>query len=182
MKDAVAGKPAKYSVERDDGHINEDLGSLSMASYTEWSEGEKLAIKEVQGRVLDIGCGAGRVALYLQEMGFEVIGIDISPGAIEACRQRGIGSVQVMSAEALDFEDGIFSTIILYGQNFGLLGTRERVVKMLKEIHRISCPEAMILANGNEVTVTEEPSHLQYHEKNRKDGTRHGEIKTKQRF
>ncbi|MHA1904906.1 MAG: class I SAM-dependent methyltransferase [Candidatus Thorarchaeota archaeon] len=170
MKDAVAGKPTKYSIERDDGRIDEDLVSTYITPYSDWSEGEKLAIKEVQGRVLDIGCGAGRVALYLQEMGFEVIGIDISQGAIEACRERGIGSVQVMSAENLDFEDGIFSTIILYGNNFGLLGNKDRVVKMLKDCHRISSKEALILANGNEVTLTENPLHLQYHEKNRKAG------------
>jgi SAM-dependent methyltransferase len=182
MKDAVAGKPAKYSIERDDGHINEDLGNIYITPYSDWSEGEKIAIREVQGRVLDVGCGAGRVALYLQEMGFEVIGIDISPGAIEACRERGIGSVQVMSAENLDFEEGILSTIILYGNNFGILGSKERVVKMLKDIHRISSQDALILANGNEVTMTEDPVHLQYHEKNQKAGRPDGQVTIRIRY
>lgn len=39
-------------------------------------------------RVLEIGCGAGRVLGYLVAIGGEVHGIDISPPMVEFCRRR----------------------------------------------------------------------------------------------
>lgn len=40
------------------------------------------------GRVLELGCGAGRITGYLEQMGATVLGVDISPRMIEYCRQR----------------------------------------------------------------------------------------------
>ncbi len=42
----------------------------------------------VPGPALDLGCGAGQVALHLQGPGCEVVGIDVSPRAVEVCRRR----------------------------------------------------------------------------------------------
>jgi SAM-dependent methyltransferase len=42
----------------------------------------------VPGRALDIGCGTGTHALWLAAQGFDVVGIDISPRAIERARAR----------------------------------------------------------------------------------------------
>lgn len=41
-----------------------------------------------RGRALDMAMGTGRNALYLASLGFEVMGIDISPVAVERCRQE----------------------------------------------------------------------------------------------
>src|SRR5688500_7310833 len=38
-------------------------------------------------RLLDLGCGVGRVAASLQRRGFSVTGIDISPIALRAARR-----------------------------------------------------------------------------------------------
>ena len=38
---------------------------------------------EIRSAVLDVGCGTGENALYLAELGFEVVGIDIVPTAVE---------------------------------------------------------------------------------------------------
>ena len=51
---------------------------------------EQRALDLCIGKVLDVGCGAGNHTLYLQEKGFEVIGLDISPGAIGTCKLRGV--------------------------------------------------------------------------------------------
>ncbi len=74
----------------------------------------------VRGRVLDIGCGAGRVALHLQGRGHEVVGIDISPGAVRSSKGRGVKIVRQMSLETLDDRIGRFDTVIMFGNNFGL--------------------------------------------------------------
>lgn len=38
------------------------------------------------GRVLDVGCGPGRIAAYLSRRGLDTAGVDVSPGMIEAAR------------------------------------------------------------------------------------------------
>ena len=56
-------------VEREDGFIGTSrLGPLPhLAEYDDWAKHQKVAMTHVTGRVLDIGCGAGRHAIYLQE-------------------------------------------------------------------------------------------------------------------
>jgi len=41
-----------------------------------------------RGRILDVGCGTGRVSIPLAEMGFNVVGIDISSKYIEVASRR----------------------------------------------------------------------------------------------
>ena len=40
------------------------------------------------GRVLELGCGAGRILGYLLELGAQVYGIDVSPRMVDYCHQR----------------------------------------------------------------------------------------------
>jgi 2-polyprenyl-3-methyl-5-hydroxy-6-metoxy-1,4-benzoquinol methylase len=43
---------------------------------------------EIESPVLDSGCGTGEHALMLAERGFEVLGLDIAPTAIERARDK----------------------------------------------------------------------------------------------
>ncbi len=69
-------------------------------------------------RVLELGCGIDSLAFSLAERGVEVVGIDISPVAVDTARReakaRGISDVrfEVMNAEVLDFDDATFDGIV----------------------------------------------------------------------
>jgi len=56
------------------------------------SFGVRLAVEEgflpAGAEVLDIGCGAGSNLLYLAGKGFVVHGVDLSPGAVAAAKER----------------------------------------------------------------------------------------------
>lgn len=54
-------------------------------------------------RLIDLGCGSGETAAHLADAGFDVLGIDPSPEAIEAaCRQGGTGrQFEIATAEGL---------------------------------------------------------------------------------
>lgn len=54
------------------------------------------------GRALDIGCGTGTNAIYLAQRGFEVVGIDISPLAIERARAKASGRCRFETADFLN--------------------------------------------------------------------------------
>ena len=51
-------------------------------------------------RTLEIGCGTGTNAIYLAQHGFEVVGVDISPLAVEKARAKANGRCRF---ETLDF-------------------------------------------------------------------------------
>jgi methylase of polypeptide subunit release factors len=52
----------------------------------------------VRSAEVDIGCGAGRLALYLQARGHEVVAIDISPLAVKTCMKRGVHRLHFLYA------------------------------------------------------------------------------------
>ena len=80
-----AGTDAEI-VERDDGFIQ--CATLSyFAPVRHWVAVERRALRFARGRVLDVGVGAGRVALEVQARGREVVAIDVSPGAVEVARE-----------------------------------------------------------------------------------------------
>lgn len=78
-------------VERDDGFIGlSGSAPAYFAEFKDWLKIEKQAIKLAKGKILDIGAGAGRVSLYLQKNGHDVIAIDNSPLTIKVCKKRGV--------------------------------------------------------------------------------------------
>src|SRR5262245_10841441 len=61
------------------------------------------------GLTLDVGCGEGRVARSLNELGHQVVGIDSSPALVAAAREADPGfDVQVADAAAMPFPDRHF--------------------------------------------------------------------------
>ncbi len=55
-----------------------------------------------KGRALEIGCGTGTNALWLAERGFDVLGVDLAPFAIEKARAKA-GGARACRFEVLDF-------------------------------------------------------------------------------
>jgi SAM-dependent methyltransferase len=151
-------------------------------TYEEWSSYSKEALQYVKGRVLDVGCGAGRHALYLQYQGFDVLGIDISPTAIEVCRLRGLTNAEVMSLEDVNFAPNSFDTILMMGNNFGLFGSFDKAQQLLNKFHTMTSEHALIIAESNDPYQTINPFHLEYHRRNKIRGRMGGQLKMRVRF
>ena len=87
---------------------------------------------EINGRVLDTGCGTGENALYLANLGFETWGIDAAPSAIqkanEKAKKRGI-TVNFLVSDALKLQllQNKFDTIIDCGL-FHVFSDEERPI------------------------------------------------------
>ena len=69
-------------IEREDGFFEAEKAAAYFAPFRSWFDAERQVLRHVRGRVLDVGVGAGRVALELQQRGHEVVGIDVSPLAL----------------------------------------------------------------------------------------------------
>lgn len=170
-------------VERDDGYIDVSGGpKVYFSEYKDWPSHEKKAMRYVRGKVLDIGSGAGRHSLYLQGKGLEVLGIDNSPLAIEVCKLRGLRNTKVMSISQINSKLGVFDTILMLGNNFGLFGSFKGTRRLLKKLSKITSGNGRIIAESNDVYKTETPEHLSYHELNRERGRMAGQIKLRVRY
>ena len=68
-----------------------------------------------EGRVLEVGCGEGRVCRDLAGRGYGVTGLDASPTLVGAASDRDqIGEYVVGQAEALPFPDAMFRLVVAY--------------------------------------------------------------------
>lgn len=166
-------------VERDDGYFDVSSGAkVYFSEYKDWPNHEKKAMKYVKGRVLDIGCGAGRHSLWLQKKGFDVLGIDNSPLAIKVCKLRGLKKAKIMSITDIGkFKSNSFDTIIMMGNNFGLFGSFKRAKLLLRKMYRITSKDPFIIAESLDPYKTDKKEHLSYHKFNRKRGRMGGQAR-----
>ena len=145
-------------VEHGDGFVGVGAGPrLYFAEYDAWRQTERDAMEFVRGRVLDVGCGAGRFMRWLQVRGHDVVGIDISPGAIEACRSQGLEQVHLMSVGRVSRKLGTFDTLLLLGGNMALLGSRDQARRNLIRLRSVVIPGARLLGANRDVTSSTDP-------------------------
>ena len=179
------GEPRNEIIERDDGllSLGKFGGKLYFSEFKDWLPIEKEAMKYARGRVLDVGCGAGRHSLYLQAKGLDVTGIDNSPLAIKICRERGLKKTRVLAFKDVgQFKPDSFDTVIMMGNNFGLFGSFKLARTLLKKLHRLTSPEALIIAMTRDPYATKDPAHASYRKLNRERGRMPGQIRIRVRF
>jgi SAM-dependent methyltransferase len=183
MLDHFHGRDAWEIVERDDGNFSIGAGpELYFAPFGRWRPIERQAMRYVRGRVLDVGCGAGRFLLHLRHRGFEVVGIDNSPAAVETCRLRGLSSVEAMPLERLDTRLGSFDTVLMLGGNLGLLGTPERARRLLRRLHRVTSEGSRIIGASRDRTKDDDPNTVEYVRHNRRTGRLSGQSRLRIRY
>lgn len=170
-------------VERDDGYF--DVSDGFAAYFTEpdqWPARYGEALRYVHGRVLDIGCGAGRHALFLQEKGFSVTAVDNSPNCIEVCRLRGVKDARVLPITKISRHIEPFDTILMLGNNFGLFANPQRAKRLLQRFHHLTFPGGTLITGSVDPYQTEDPDHLAYHKFNIQRGRMPGQIRLRIRF
>ena len=172
------GTTGNEIVERDDGFIAVSTFDY-LAPVRRWKAAERRALRYARGRVLDVGCGAGRVALELEKRGREVVAIDPSPGAVEVARRRGVQDVRMMRLEDVSKTLGHFDTVLMYGNNFGLFGSRTKARRLLKALRPLA---DRIVGGSNDPYRTDDPAHLAYRERNVRRGRMAGQLRIRVRY
>ena len=172
------GEEALEIIEREDGFIHAaPTLARYFAPFDEWREHERGAIGLAKGRVLDIGCGVGRHTLHLQSKGLTVTSVNSSPGAIAVCRQRGVKDARILSITGLSRKTGIFDTIILLGNNFGLFANTMRARWLLKRFFGMTSSDACIIAESRSTEGADDQHLLEYQEWNRRRGRMPGQMR-----
>src|SRR3989304_2393789 len=161
MLDHWLGKKGVVEFERDDGYVRRSKIESYFASPSKWPRMEQEAMRHVRGRVLDIGCGPGRHALYLQKKGVPVIGIDASPTQCALARIRGLQQVYEASVHPLPRGLGTFDTALMRGNNRGLAGDIPGMRKFLRDLRQIMKPRGRLIGNSR-IPGTWSEDHLPY--------------------
>jgi SAM-dependent methyltransferase len=115
----------------------------SMASAGEDLAGEARFIDAMlarRSRVLDAGCGAGRVGSFLAAAGHEVVGVDLDPVLVAAAQQDHpgprwlVGDLAELDLPARDIVEG-FDVVVCAGNvmTFVAPSTRRDIVRRMRE-------------------------------------------------
>lgn len=169
-------------VERDDGLIMANRAVRYLDPVDVWPAHIRHGLDRVTGRVLDIGAGAGRAAVPLLERGHRVTALDVSPGAIEACRRRGVTEVFLGPVDEHARSGERYDTFLLYGNNLGLLANATRAPEFLTALAAMAAPGARIVGQGMDPYGTTAERNLRYHERNRQRGRMAGQLSLRIRY
>lgn len=106
-------------------------------------------------RVLDVGCGQGRDALFIARLGHRVFGVDMSANGVSDL-------ARIAAEEGLPIE-GIVADIVSFVPNGGFdVVLIDRTLHMLAEADRLAVLERLIdhVVPGGRVLIADEPSNM----------------------
>ena len=145
-----------------------DAGAIPTKESTPRLDSFLQAVKnEAAGQpltLLDVGCGSGRLSRRLFEQGFSVLGIDISPGAIHAARQRTVAADA--AGRSLRFEeadvaaddpprlDGGPFHVVVCQLVISIIGTIRQRANLLRHVHDVLRPSGHLFLSASGVSDT----------------------------
>jgi len=123
-------------------------------------------------RVLDVGCGTGRIAVALAPLVGHVTGVDLTPAMLDQARavqsKAGVSNIDWRQADvtALPFADGAFSLVMCSA----MLHHTASPAAVLAEMKRVCAPDGRIAASDltpapekaaafDAIEILRDPSH-----------------------
>ncbi len=143
-----SGRPKRVRATRADGVCFEIETEEYFTLDGSLAELDKIALDRCRGRVLDVGAGAGRHAMALQDRNREVVAIDVSPICTALCAARGVRDARTFDVMTLGREAplGRFDTVLFGMQTIGVAGG---IVPLGRLLERLSHS----LESGGEILV-----------------------------
>lgn len=150
VQDYLAGIRDESILVRTDIAEDETLDpSYFFRNFEQMPVQEQEALKRCKGKILDIGAGAGAHSIWLQEQGFEVCSIDISPLSCETMQKRGLKNV--ICSDVYHLTDQKFDTILLLMNGAGVAQTLPGLPVLLNHLKSLLTTDGRILADSSDL-------------------------------
>ena len=162
------------SLDRSLSVVTDDGGELELPVNLFFREGRDLlpvdraALAQCRGRVLDVGAGAGALALPLQAAGHEVTALELLPGAVAVLGVRGVRDAQLGDLWVFR-PDRPYDTVLALMNGIAVAGTLAGLVPLLRAL---SAP----LAKGGQILLDSTDLGEEGRASQRPDGRYVGEL------
>lgn len=110
---------------------------------------EQLAMELCKGTVLDVGAGVGSHSLVLQQKGFTVTAIDVSPKAVEVMQHRGVKGAMV--GDVFSYQNKTFDTLLFMMNGIGFTGNIEKLRLFLQHAKTLINKGGQLIFDSSDV-------------------------------
>lgn len=157
-KDPLGAMMLDYLNGRQDAFVEVDSTTLEMwtmrgetmfRSFTEMDDMEQSALQLCQGKILDVGAGAGCHSLYLQQKNRDVDALDISPGCIQVMAQRQVKNI--IHQNLFSLTERKYTTILMLMNGLGICGTLDGCNLFLQFIKTMLAPGGQVIAESTDL-------------------------------
>lgn len=156
-KTGKADKLRVFSPDFDEDEIPVDL---LFRSFDEMPETEQLALRLAEGKILDVGAGAGCHTIALQKMGKDVTAIDISPLSVETMSALGVRKVAEQDFFTITEK---YDTILMLMNGIGIVGTIANLPSFFNHINNILTDNGQLILDSSDISyVFEEEDGIIY--------------------
>ncbi|MEK7484198.1 MAG: class I SAM-dependent methyltransferase [Planctomycetota bacterium] len=162
------GHEQSYQKKR---QTSEYVGWLKRNEFEEdWTQSWQKILQKSQfpkqGKVIELGCGAGNISISLAQLGYKVVGIDIAPTAIAWAKENAIQAnvnVQFIEGNLLEMAEfpGAPFDIVIDGRCLHCIIGKDRE-QFLKVTHGLLNPGGILAINTMCNEVPQTPHFQQY--------------------
>lgn len=110
---------------------------------------ELIALALCDGKVLDVGAGAGSHSLYLQEQGMDVTALELSEPACEIMRLRGIR--KIVNEDIFQYQGEKFDTLLFLMNGIGLAQTLDGLGRLFEHCKTLLNPGGQLLFDSSDI-------------------------------
>ena len=137
--------------------INNTYGpadEMDLAAYFRTEEDllslETYALGLVQGKTLDVGAGAGALALILQNRGIEITALEQSAAACNIMRSRGVA--EICNHNFFTFNpEGQYDTLLMMMNGLGICQTMDRLPALFARFADLLTANGQVLFDSSDV-------------------------------
>ncbi|GGG44566.1 class I SAM-dependent methyltransferase [Epilithonimonas arachidiradicis] len=119
---------------------------------------EKKAMDICQGKILDVGAGAGSHPLILQRKSLDVTALEISPAACETMQKRGVK--KVVCDDIFTYERETFDTLLLLMNGIGLCGNLDGFRKLVRKAKSLLNRGGILIFDSSDIAYMYEEEEL----------------------
>lgn len=135
-----------FSPDFDEDEIPVDL---LFRNFENMPKIEQKALLMSEGKILDVGAGAGCHTISLQRMNKEVTAVEISHLSVETMKQRGVKHVMEQDFFTLT---GKYDTILMLMNGIGIVGSIEKLPTFFKHIDNILNADGQLLLDSSDIS------------------------------